>query len=239
MLNTITCVCIVIMDMLLRMKQRKVTEVKPGRKVTSKGKRFTISYDKKNLERYKIQIKGKLPTSYVYGKEPRLPDTIVSSKNGFCFMGWWYRSDEKRYQTGVTRTWYNARISQFSRGMKGDITIHPMVDKLVVKKNHAGRISFTTSVELKDYLTADCIDVGKKGDFSSRYLFLQIRYAYNEKMKHAVYLPMIIDDSVNRISLKNLKKGADCYIQYRSIPLSYGGVPFETRWGQKYKIRVK
>lgn len=218
---------------------RKVSEVKPGRKVTSKGKRFTISYDKKNLRRYKIQIKGKLPVSYVYGKEPKLPSNIFSSKNGICFMGWWYRSDEKRYQTGVTRTWYNARISQFSRGLKGDITIHPMVDKIVVKKNHAGSISLTASVELKDYLAADCIDVGKKGDFGSRYLFLQIRYAYNEKMRHAVYLPMIIDDSVNRIYLKNLKKGASCYIQYRSIPLSYGGVPFETRWGQKYKIRVK
>lgn len=219
--------------------KRKVTEVRPGTRVTSKGKRFTISYDKRNLERYKIKIKGKLPTSYVYGKEPRLPDNIVSTKNGICFMGWWYRSDAKKYQTGVTRTWYNARISQFSRGLKGDITVHPMVDKIIVKKNDAGSISLATSTELKDYLTADCIDVGKKGDFSSRYLFLQIRYAYNEKMKHAVYLPMLIDDSVNRINLTNLKKGASCYIQYRSIPLSYGGVPFETRWGQKYKIRVK
>lgn len=219
--------------------KKKVTEVKPGEKVKSKGKRFKISYDMKNIKKYKIQVNGKLPTSYVYGKESELPKNVHSSRKNICFVGWWYQARTKKFQTGVTRTWYNARVSQFSKGLKGNITVSPMIDKILIKKNQSGILSLDVGALLKDYLPADCIDIGQKGDYESRYLLLQVRYADNKKMRNAKYLPTVFDDSVTRIKMKKLKKGKTYYIQYRRIPFAYGGVTLETFWGEKYKIKVK
>ena len=216
-----------------------MTEVKHGEKVKSKGKRFKISYDTKNIKKYKIQVNGKLPTSYVYGKEPELPKNVYSSKKNICFVGWWYQAETKKFQTGVTRTWYNARVSQFSKGLKGNITVSPMIDKISVKKNQSGILSLDVGELLKDYLPADCIDIGRKGDYESRYLLLQVRYADNKKMRNAKYLPTVFDDFVTRIKMKKLKKGKTYYIQYKRIPFVYGGVALETFWGEKYKIKVK
>lgn len=40
------------------------------------------------------------------------------------------------------------------------------------------------------------------------------------------FLPTIFDDSLS-IQIGGLKKGRSYFIQYKRIPLSYGGVPFE------------
>lgn len=217
--------------------KEKVAEVKPGEKVKSKGKRFKLSYDTKNIEKYKIQMNGKLPTSYVYGKEPKLPKNVYSNKKNICFSGWRYQAEGKKFQTGITRTWYNARVSQFSKGLKGNITVAPMIDNISVKKNQSGTLVLDIGALLKDYLPADCIDIGRKGDFESRYLLLQVRYAGSKKMENAKCLPAVFDDSVTRIKMKKLRKGKTYYIQYKRIPFDYGGVAFETFWGETYKIK--
>ena len=38
---------------------------------------------------------------------------------------------------------------------------------------------------------------------------------------------------------RQAKKGKVYYIQYRSIPFRYFGVPSETCWGQTFKVKIK
>lgn len=56
-------------------------------------------------------------------------------------------------------------------------------------------------------------------------------------MENAKCLPAVFDDSVTRIKMKKLRKGKTYYIQYKRIPFDYGGVSFETFWGETYKIK--
>lgn len=94
----------------------------------------------KNIKKYKIQVNGKLPTSYVYEKEPELPKNVHSSRKNICFVGWWYQARTKKFQTGVTRTWYNARVSQFSKGLKGNITVFDdSITRIKMKKLKKGK----------------------------------------------------------------------------------------------------
>ena len=220
--------------------KKKVEEVKPGKKVTSKGKRFKITFHSELLKKYKIRVKGKLPTSYIYGKEPEMPKKVTAKAGSMLFMGWRYQADEKKYKTGPTRTWYNARVTQFSKGLKGDITVYPMVDRIIIRKNSAKKVVLTSKVELKDYLMADSIDLGSVSrDPGPRYLIFHARYADNRKMKNARALSPLSHEWSRRFALKNLKKGKTYYIQYRSLPSKYYGVPSETCWGQTIKIRIK
>lgn len=219
---------------------KKVTEVKPGKRVTSKGKRFRIKYSSEIMKKYKIRIKGKLPTSYVYGKEPKLPKTVKSDRENMLFMGWRYREEDRKYNTGPARTWYNARVTQFSRGLKGNICVFPMVDKIIMKKSSSKKAVMISKVQLKDYLTADCTDLRVlSGNPGPGILEFQVRYADNKEMKNATYLPLLEHKKIRQFSLKNLKKGKTYYVQYRSVPYRYFGVPFETCWGQKFKVRGK
>ena len=218
----------------------KVTEAASGATVTSKGKRFKISYDRKNIKKYSIRFKGKLPRSYVYGEEPRLPEQVTSTKKNVCFDGWWYRADKKKFQKGVTRNWYNAQVSQFSPGLKGDVTVHPMADGIEVKKKDKkkGVLVLDFRALLKDYLPADCIDLGRTGYFDCRIMLFQVRYADNKKMKNAKSLSPVMDDVIIRIKMKKLEKGKTYYIQYKRVPAQYGGMPLEERWAQIYKIKM-
>lgn len=221
--------------------KKKVTEVKSGKKVTSKGKRFKISYSSELLKKYKIRVREKLPQSYVYGKEPKMPKQVASNVANMLFMGWYYETTEKRYETGPARTWYNARVTQFSKGLKGDIRVSPMIDKIKIKKNSAEKVVLTWQPKLSHYLTADCFDLRKiSDDRGPGYLMCHVRYADNKNMKNAKYLsPFLDDEGSRRFALKNLEKGKTYYIQYRCLPMLYFGVPHETCWGQIVKIRVK
>lgn len=220
--------------------KKKVTEVKPGKVVISKGKRFKITYASNLLKKYKIEINEKLPTSYVYGKEPKIPQKVKATSSNIVFMGWRYQVNKKKYKSGPTRTWYNARVTQFSKGIKGDIKVYPMIDKVTIKKNSTKKVVMVSKVLLKDYLTADSIDLGYiSKDPGPRYLMFQVRYADNKNMRNAEYVPLLSHEWTRRFTLKNLKKGKIYYIQYRSIPSKYYGVPNETCWGQTIKIRIK
>lgn len=220
--------------------KKRVTEVKPGKAVVSKGKRFQITYASGLLKKYKIDVNGKLPTSYVYGKEPKMPQKVKAADSNILFMGWRYRVNSKKYKSGPTRTWYNARVTQFSKGLKGDVKVFPMVDKVMVRKNSTKKVVMVSKVLLKDYLTADSIDLGYiSKDPGPRYLMFQARYADNKHMKNAKYLPLLSHEWTRRFALKNLKKGKVYYIQYRSIPFRYFGVPSETCWGQMFKVKIK
>ncbi len=50
------------------------------------------------------------------------------------------------------------------------------------------------------------------------------------------YLPLLSHEWSRRFTLK---KGKVYYIQCRSIPFRYFGVPSETCWGQTFKVKVK
>lgn len=93
--------------------KKRGTEVKPGKAVVSKGKRFQITYASGLLKKYKIDVNGKLPTSYEYGKEPKLPQKVKVANSNILFIGWRYRVNGKKYKSGPPRTWYNARVTQF------------------------------------------------------------------------------------------------------------------------------
>lgn len=220
--------------------KEKVTKVKPGKLVVSKGKRFKISYASELLKKYKIEIDGKLPTSYRYGKEPKMPQKVKATSSNIVFMGWRYQVNRKKYKSGPTRTWYNARVTQFSEGIKGDIKVFPMIDMVTIKKNNIEKVVMVSKVLLKDYLTADSIDLGYiSRDPGPRYLMFQVRYADNKYMRNVIYLPLRSHEWTRRFTLKNLKKGKKYYVQYRSIPSKYYGVANETCWGQTFTLKIK
>lgn len=221
--------------------KKKVKKVKPGEMVTSKGKRFKIIYSDKLLKKYKIKTNTKLPTSYIYGKEPKLPKNVKSDAANMLFKGWRYEVKAKKYETGATRTWYNARVTQFSKGLKGDIMVYPMIDKVTVKKNSSKKVVLDIETQLKAYLMADSIDLAYVSvDPSPRFLILNLCYADNKKMKNVKYHELLRHDSkVATVTLKNLKKGKTYYIKYRSLPSNYYGVPSETCWGETIKLKVK
>lgn len=66
--------------------------------------------------------------------------------------------------------------------------VFPMVDKVMVRKNSTKKVVMVSKVLLKDYLTADSIDLGYiSKDPGPRYLMFEARYADNKHMKNAKY----------------------------------------------------
>ena len=70
-------------------------------------------------------------------------------------------------------------LTHFSKGLKGDVKVFPMIDKIMVKKNSAKKAIMVSKVLLKDYLTADSIDLGYiSKDPGPRYLMFHIKRTF-------------------------------------------------------------
>ncbi len=223
--------------------KKKVTVVKAGKTVTGKGKKFRISYDNKQLKKYKITMKGKLPGHYTYGKEPKLPRSITAGKKNHCFVGWRYKASGKKFQSGAMRTWYNAYVTQFSRGIKGNIKLYPMVWKYKTKyvpKSGSEEACYRVETQLCDkghYRPAEHQEfVDRKSphmeDWSIRYEDTQVQSADNKKMKNKQSYSF---GDAEIITVPEVKKGKT-YAQFRIMAAFYWGVPYESSWSQTIKL---
>ena len=223
--------------------KKKVKTVKAGETVTGKGKVFRITYDRKMLKKYKFKIKGKLPSRYTYGKEPKLPQNITCGKKQYCFIGWRYQSSKKKFRTGAVRTWYGIWTKKFSPGVKGNLTMRPMVcnwkidfiDKkekqIAINIKKYWKLSYKMA-EIKEYAKAI------SGIYENDDLEFQIRYADNKKMKHASsYTTREYGD----LDVYNAKKGKTYYVQFCIVPREgwFYGIPYKTCWSQKIKVKMK
>ncbi len=224
----------------------KVTVVKPGETVTGKGKKFKISYNKKQMKKYKIQVKGKLPKSYTYGKEPKLPKTVTAGKKNHCFMGWRYKASGKKFQSGAMRTWYNAYIMKFSHGIKGNIVLYPIVYRYTVKYSPKSKTESAyywveaKRCEKKYYYPADFQEfIDKKSYDNSDGRIdneeVQVQYSGNKKMKKK---KQHINGGPLDFFVKTVGRKA-WYTQFRNVPELYWGVSFEACWSQIIKLKKK
>lgn len=194
---------------------KKAKTLKTGQTAHAKPRVYPIVYRLKGA-----RVKGKMPKSYIYGTETKLPTNVI--KKGYVFYGWEY------YGNRVEDGW---SLYSIKPTWGGKIRLTPGMVRFRLK--NAGKHRVEVYVDLRNVGGDDAI---------------QIRYSKSKVMTGAKILNikpkerglLTNEDAYGSVKTPALEKGTRYWFQFRGTYLGQEDEPKEYDvWSTKKNIVVK